>query len=148
MVIGASAGGTEALREFLESLPEDCPGLVIVQHMPERFTAAFANRLDSLCRINVKEAADNDAVVSWRAFIAPGNRLLKRSGSRSHVEEKDGPLVCRHRPRVDRRQTRRKHHRAHHKANAMAHSSCFSISTRTSKRSPPLLGVGQDNSEV
>jgi two-component system, chemotaxis family, protein-glutamate methylesterase/glutaminase len=101
--VGASTGGTEALREFLEVFPEDAPGIVIVQHMPEHFTAAFAKRLDSLCRINVKEAEDNDTVIRGRALIAPGNKhtLLKRSGARYYVEVKDGPLVCRHRPSVD-----------------------------------------------
>jgi two-component system chemotaxis response regulator CheB len=91
------------LRIFLESLPLDAPGVVIVQHMPERFTAAFAQRLDGLCRVTVKEAADNDTVIRGRALIAPGNRhtLLKRSGTRYYVEVKDGPLVCRHRPSVD-----------------------------------------------
>lgn len=103
VVIGASTGGTEALREFLEVLPEDTPGMVIVQHMPEHFTAAFARRLDSLCRVGVKEAADNDTVIRGRVLIAPGNRhtLLKRSGARYYVEVKEGPLVCRHRPSVD-----------------------------------------------
>ncbi len=103
VVVGASTGGTEALRIFLEMLPEDAPGTVIVQHMPETFTAAFARRLDSLCRVTVKEAQDNDTVVRGRALIAPGNRhtLLKRSGARYYVEIKDGPLVSRHRPSVD-----------------------------------------------
>lgn len=103
VVVGASTGGTEALKEFLEAFPEDAPGIVIVQHMPEHFTEAFAKRLDSLCRITVKEAADNDTVIRGRALIAPGNRhtLLKRSGARYYVEVKDGPLVCRHRPSVD-----------------------------------------------
>jgi two-component system chemotaxis response regulator CheB len=103
VVVGASTGGTEALKEFLEAFPEDAPGIVIVQHMPEHFTAAFAKRLDGLCRINVKEAEDNDSVIRGRALIAPGNRhtLLKRSGARYYVEVKDGPLVCRHRPSVD-----------------------------------------------
>jgi len=103
VVVGASTGGTEALREFLEALPENSPGIVIVQHMPEHFTAAFARRLDSLCRIGVKEAADNDTVLRGRALIAPGNKhtLLKRSGARYYVEVKEGPLVCRHRPSVD-----------------------------------------------
>ncbi len=103
IVVGASTGGTEALREFLEEFPEDAPGIVIVQHMPEHFTAAFAKRLDGLCRITVKEAEDNDTVIRGRALIAPGNRhtLLKRSGARYYVEVKDGPLVCRHRPSVD-----------------------------------------------
>jgi two-component system, chemotaxis family, protein-glutamate methylesterase/glutaminase len=103
VVIGASTGGTEALRVFLEALPADSPGIVIVQHMPEGFTSAFARRLDGLCRITVKEAADNDTVVRGRALIAPGNHhlLLKRSGARYYVEVKDGPLVSRHRPSVD-----------------------------------------------
>ena len=103
VVVGASTGGTEALRVFLESLPEDTPGIVIVQHMPENFTAAFAKRLDSICRVTVKEAQDNDTVVRGRALIAPGNHhmLLKRSGARYYVEIKDGPLVSRHRPSVD-----------------------------------------------
>lgn len=103
VVIGASTGGTEALKVFLEMLPEDAPGIVIVQHMPEHFTAAFAKRLDSICRVTVKEAADNDSVVRGRALIAPGNHhtLLKRSGARYYVEIKDGPLVSRHRPSVD-----------------------------------------------
>ncbi len=102
-VIGASTGGTEALRVFLEMLPEDTPGIVIVQHMPENFTAAFAKRLDSICRVTVKEAQDNDTVVRGRALIAPGNHhmLLKRSGARYFVEIKEGPLVSRHRPSVD-----------------------------------------------
>ncbi|MCP4715738.1 MAG: chemotaxis response regulator protein-glutamate methylesterase [Deltaproteobacteria bacterium] len=103
IVVGASTGGTEALRVFLESFPQDCPGIVIVQHMPEKFTSAFANRLNGICRITVKEAADNDTVVRGRALLAPGNRhaLLKRSGARYFVEVKDGPLVSRHRPSVD-----------------------------------------------
>jgi two-component system, chemotaxis family, protein-glutamate methylesterase/glutaminase len=103
IVVGASTGGTEALREFLEVLPQDAPGIVIVQHMPEHFTRAFAQRLDGLCKISVKEAEDNDTVIRGRALIAPGNRhtLLKRSGARYFVEVKDGPLVSRHRPSVD-----------------------------------------------
>jgi len=103
IVVGASTGGTEALRVFLEAFPADCPGIVIVQHMPEHFTASFAARLNELCHINVKEASDNDTIVRGRALIAPGNRhmLLKRSGARYYVEIKDGPLVSRHRPSVD-----------------------------------------------
>src|SRR5271165_804065 len=103
VVIGASTGGTEALRTVLEVLPADTPGIVIVQHMPEVFTRAFANRLDTLCQISVKEAESNDTILRGRALIAPGNRhlLLKRSGARYYVEVKDGPLVCRHRPSVD-----------------------------------------------
>src|SRR6202046_398805 len=103
VVIGASTGGTEALKTLLEALPSDAPGIVIVQHMPELFTRAFANRLDGLCSITVKEAETNDTVIRGRALIAPGNHhlLLKRSGARYYVETKDGPLVSRHRPSVD-----------------------------------------------
>ena len=103
IVVGASTGGTEALKDFLEALPLDTPGMVIVQHMPEHFTAAFARRLDGICNISVKEAENDDTVVRGRALIAPGNKhtLLKRSGARYYVEVKDGPLVCRHRPSVD-----------------------------------------------
>ncbi|MBI5190834.1 MAG: chemotaxis response regulator protein-glutamate methylesterase [Nitrospirae bacterium] len=103
VVVGASTGGTEALRVFLETLPYDAPGMVIVQHMPEKFTEALAKRLDGLCNINVKEAEDGDSVIRGRALIAPGNRhtLLKRSGASYFVQVKDGPFVCRHRPSVD-----------------------------------------------
>jgi two-component system chemotaxis response regulator CheB len=103
VLIGASTGGTEALRVVLEALPVDSPGVVIVQHMPEKFTTAFAGRLDRLCSIAVKEADNGDRVLRGLALIAPGNRhlLLKRSGARYFVEVRDGPLVCRHRPSVD-----------------------------------------------
>ena len=103
LVVGASTGGTEALSDFLQAMPLDAPGIVIVQHMPENFTRAFANRLDGICQISVKEAENNDTVLRGRALIAPGNRhtLLKRSGARYYVEVKDGPLVSRHRPSVD-----------------------------------------------
>lgn len=103
VAIGASTGGTEALRIFLEALPADAPGIVIVQHMPEKFTASFAERLNQLCRVTVKEAADGDSVIRGQALIAPGNKhlLLKRSGARYFVEVRDGPLVSRHRPSVD-----------------------------------------------
>lgn len=103
VAIGASTGGTEALKVLLEALPPDSPGMVIVQHMPEMFTRAFAKRLDSLCQITVKEAEPNDTVLRGRALIAPGNRhmLLKRSGARYYVEIREGPLVSRHRPSVD-----------------------------------------------
>jgi len=103
IVVGASTGGTEALRLLLEPLPADAPGIVIVQHMPELFTRAFANRLDSLCAVSVKEAETNDTVLRGHVLIAPGNHhmLLRRSGARYFVEIKDGPLVCRHRPSVD-----------------------------------------------
>ena len=103
LVVGASTGGTEALRVFLESMPLDAPGIVVVQHMPEHFTTAFAQRLNGICNISVKEAADNDPVLKGHALIAPGNRhiLLKRSGAKYMVQVKDGPLVSRHRPSVD-----------------------------------------------
>ncbi len=103
VAVGASTGGTEALREILEALPPDAPGLVIVQHMPEVFTRAFADRLNRTCRIEVKEAASDDRVLSGRALVAPGNRhtLLARSGGHYVVDVRDGPLVTRHRPSVD-----------------------------------------------
>ncbi|MBF0448526.1 MAG: chemotaxis response regulator protein-glutamate methylesterase [Magnetococcales bacterium] len=103
VMVGASTGGTEALRIFLEALPANSPPIVIVQHMPEAFTKPFANRLDSLCQIRVKEAEDNDLVERGLALIAHGGRhtLLKRTGSRYFVEVKEGPLVSRHRPSVD-----------------------------------------------
>ncbi|MCE1188876.1 MAG: chemotaxis response regulator protein-glutamate methylesterase [Ignavibacteria bacterium] len=103
IVIGASTGGTEALRVYLEMMPPDCPGIVIVQHMPENFTKAFARRLDNICKISIKEAENGDSVIRGRALIAPGNHhmLLKRSGTKYYVEIKDGPLVSRHRPSVD-----------------------------------------------
>jgi two-component system, chemotaxis family, protein-glutamate methylesterase/glutaminase len=103
VVVGASTGGTEALRDFLMAMPLDAPGIVIVQHMPQEFTARFAERLDKICGVTVKEAEDNDSVIRGQALIAPGNRhlLLKRSGARYYVEVRDGPLVSRHRPSVD-----------------------------------------------
>jgi two-component system, chemotaxis family, protein-glutamate methylesterase/glutaminase len=103
VALGTSTGGTQALEEVLTALPRVTPGIVIVQHMPEKFTAAFAARLDSLCRIEVKEAEHNDRVLPGRALIAPGGRhmLLKRSGAQYFVEVIDGPLVNRHRPSVD-----------------------------------------------
>jgi len=101
--VGASTGGTDALQVFLQNMPVDCPGILIVQHMPEFFTKSFANRLNDICKISVKEAENGDSVISGRALIAPGNHhmLLKRSGARYYVEVKDGPLVNRHRPSVD-----------------------------------------------
>ena len=103
IVIGASTGGTEAVRSVLEVMPQDAPGIVIVQHMPQGFTASFAKRLNELCKINVKEAKDGDTVLRGHALIAPGNchTLIKRSGARYFVEVRDGPLVARHRPSVD-----------------------------------------------
>jgi len=103
VAIGASTGGTEAITTVLRELPCDFPGTVIVQHMPEHFTAAFAKRLDSLCSASVKEAEDGDQVIAGRILIAPGDRhtMLKRVGDRYHVEVIEGALVCRHRPSVD-----------------------------------------------
>ncbi len=103
VAIGASTGGTEALRLFLEALPEEVPGVVVAQHMPEGFTAAFAKRLSKGCKIQVKEAAQGDRIVNGRALIAPGNRhtLVRRAGAGYHVEVVDGPLVSRHRPSID-----------------------------------------------
>ncbi|MDQ1093736.1 two-component system chemotaxis response regulator CheB [Xanthomonas sacchari] len=103
VAIGTSTGGTQALEEVLTALPRVSPGIVIVQHMPEKFTAAFAARLDALCQIAVKEAANNDRVVPGRALIAPGGKhmLLRRSGAQYFVEVLDGPPVNRHRPSVD-----------------------------------------------
>ena len=102
--IGASTGGTEALREILEALPANSPGIVIVQHMPESFTRAFAKRLDGLCQVDVKEAEDGDTVMRGRVLIAPGglrHTMLERQGARYVVSVREGPLVSRHRPSVD-----------------------------------------------
>ena len=102
--IGASTGGTEALREVLEALPANSPGIVIVQHMPESFTRAFAKRLNGLCQVDVKEAEDGDTVMRGHVLIAPGglrHTLLERQGARYVVSVKEGPLVSRHRPSVD-----------------------------------------------
>lgn len=103
IAIGASTGGTEALRMMLETFPADSPGIVIVQHMPELFTKQFAKRLDSLCKISVKEAENGDKVIRGQALIAPGAKhmLLKRSGANYYVEVLDGPLVNRHKPSID-----------------------------------------------
>ena len=103
VAIGTSTGGTQALEAVLTRLPRVCPGLVIVQHMPERFTAAFAERLNRLCQIEVREACHGDRVIPGRALIAPGGRhmLLTRSGAQYQVEIRDGPPVSRHRPSVD-----------------------------------------------
>jgi two-component system chemotaxis response regulator CheB len=103
VAIGTSCGGTQALEFVLSALPRVCPGMVVVQHMPEKFTAAFAERLDSICQIEVKEAQHGDRVIPGRALISPGGKhmLLQRSGAQYHVEVRDGPLVNRHRPSVD-----------------------------------------------
>ncbi|PKO87495.1 MAG: chemotaxis response regulator protein-glutamate methylesterase [Betaproteobacteria bacterium HGW-Betaproteobacteria-12] len=103
VAIGTSTGGTQALESVLTALPATAPGIVIVQHMPEKFTASFAERLNGLCEIDVFEAKDGQRVVPGRALIAPGGKhmLLKRSGAQYHVEVVDGPVVNRHRPSVD-----------------------------------------------
>lgn len=103
VAIGASTGGTEALRMVLTALPAACPGIVVVQHMPEKFTAAFAHRLDGLCAVRVKEAEDGDPVIAGQVLIAPGSRhmLVERIGKHYRVVIKDGPHVSRHRPSVD-----------------------------------------------
>jgi two-component system chemotaxis response regulator CheB len=103
VAIGTSTGGTQALEVVLVSLPRVCPGIVIVQHMPEKFTASFAERLNTLCQIEVREAKNNDRVIPGLALIAPGGKhmVVKRSGAFYHVEVADGPLVNRHRPSVD-----------------------------------------------
>jgi two-component system, chemotaxis family, protein-glutamate methylesterase/glutaminase len=103
VAIGTSTGGTQALQEVLSALPSVTPGIVIVQHMPPQFTAAFAARLDGLCEINVREAKDNDRVIPGAALIAPGGKhmMLKRSGAQYYVEVKEGPPVNRHCPSVD-----------------------------------------------
>ncbi|SMC44374.1 chemotaxis response regulator protein-glutamate methylesterase [Rhizobium sp. RU36D] len=101
--VGASTGGTEALREMLEKLPANTPGIIIVQHMPAGFTAAFSKRLNSLCEMEVKEAVNGDPVLRGHVLIAPGDHhmLLERQGARYHVSVRQGPLVSRHRPSVD-----------------------------------------------
>ena len=102
--IGASTGGTEALRAVLEALPANAPGIVVVQHMPESFTKAFARRLNSLCEVDVKEAEHGDTVMRGHVLIAPGglrHTMLERQGARYVVAVKEGPLVSRHRPSVD-----------------------------------------------
>jgi len=103
VAIGASTGGTQALEEILCALPRLSPGVVIVQHMPERITTAFAKRLNGLCEIEVREAESGDRVVPGTALIAPGGKhlVLKRSGAQYHVDVIDGPLVNRHKPSVD-----------------------------------------------
>ncbi|MEZ6960914.1 MULTISPECIES: chemotaxis response regulator protein-glutamate methylesterase [unclassified Aeromonas] len=103
IAIGTSTGGTQALEAVLTALPRVSPGIVIVQHMPEKFTASFAARLNGLCQIEVREAKNNDRVIPGLALIAPGGKhmLLKRSGAYYHVEVVDGPLINRHRPSVD-----------------------------------------------
>ena len=103
VAIGASTGGTEALKKVLTKMPPNSPGIVIVQHMPANFTTAFAARLNDLSQINVKEAEDNDSVTPGTALLAPGNfhMILRRSGGRYYVEVKTGPMVHHQRPAVD-----------------------------------------------
>jgi len=103
VVMGASTGGTQALQQILTSLPKTAPGIAVVQHMPEGFTKSFAGRLNELCEVEVKEAADQDVLQPGRVLIAAGDRhlLLRRSGSRFRVDVKNGPLVSGHRPSVD-----------------------------------------------
>lgn len=103
IAIGASTGGTEAIKEVLRRLPMNTPGILIVQHMPSHFTTAFAERLNQLCSMEVREARDGDSVLDGRALIAPGNfhMLLRRSGSKYYVNIKDGPFVHHQRPAVD-----------------------------------------------
>ncbi|MDO8931524.1 MAG: chemotaxis response regulator protein-glutamate methylesterase [Rhodocyclaceae bacterium] len=103
IAIGTSTGGTQALEAVLTKLPAVCAGIVIVQHMPEKFTALFADRLNGLCKLEVREAQNGDRVMPGRALIAPGGRhmMIKRFGAQYYVEVADGPLVNRHKPSVD-----------------------------------------------
>lgn len=103
IIVGASTGGTEAIREFLELLPPDIPGILITQHMPEAFTRSFARRLDGLCRITVKEAEDGERILPGHAYIAPGHShlLVRRSGANYMTELSQAAPVNRHRPSVD-----------------------------------------------
>ncbi|MFO7776251.1 MAG: chemotaxis-specific protein-glutamate methyltransferase CheB, partial [Candidatus Hydrogenedentota bacterium] len=103
VAIGASTGGTQALQQVLTAMPPNAPGIVIVQHMPEHFTRAFAERLNSICAVSVKEAESGDIVSPGKALIAPGNfhMTLRRSGAQYLVDVRSGPLVGRHRPSVN-----------------------------------------------
>ena len=103
IIIGASTGGTTAIQDFLEKMPSYCPGIVIVQHMPELFTRSFADRLNAICSITVKEGAQGDIITPGKAIIAPGNKhmMIRKNGTQYCVEINEGPLVNRHRPSVD-----------------------------------------------
>lgn len=103
VAIGSSTGGTDALLQIFQAMPHDCPGMVVTQHMPEHFTRSFADRLNSMCAPEIKEAEDGDGVFPGRILIAPGNNhlVLRRSGARYHAEVRSGPLVSSHRPSVD-----------------------------------------------
>jgi two-component system chemotaxis response regulator CheB len=129
--IGASTGGTEAVETILTAMPIDAPGIVVVQHMPELFTAAFASRLNDICQIEVKEAADGDLILPGRAFIAPGNRhtAIQRLRGNFAIEILDGPLVSRHRPSV----------------NVLFHSAAANVGPNAV--GVMLTGMGNDGSE-
>jgi two-component system chemotaxis response regulator CheB len=103
LIIGASTGGTEAIKSFLLQMPSDCPGILITQHMPAGFTKSFANRLDSICQISVKEAEGGERILPGHAYIAPGDKhlLLARSGANYVTQLSDAPAVNRHKPSVD-----------------------------------------------
>lgn len=103
IIIGASTGGTEAIKNFLMQMPSDCPGILITQHMPEGFTRSFAKRLDGLCKISVNEAVGGERVLPGHAYIAPGHShmLLARSGANYVTQLDNGEPVNRHRPSVD-----------------------------------------------
>ena len=103
IIIGASTGGTEAIKDILTKMPADAPGILVAQHMPEHFTKSFADRLDTICKISVKEAVDNERILPGHAYIAPGHShlLLKRSGANYMTKLDQGELVNRHRPSVD-----------------------------------------------
>jgi two-component system chemotaxis response regulator CheB len=103
IALGASVGGTDALRELLSALPADCPGVLVVQHMPEPFTRAFAERLNGVCQISVREAADGDHVLAGHALIAPGNQHMRLARERGvhTIRLGSDPPVRRHRPSVD-----------------------------------------------
>jgi len=103
VAVGASTGGVQALQVLLHRMPENAPGMIVVQHMPEHFTLSFANRLNRICQVEVKEAEDGDSIMPGRVLIAPGNwhTVLQKDKNLFRVEVKQGPLVCRHRPSVD-----------------------------------------------
>jgi two-component system chemotaxis response regulator CheB len=103
VAVGTSTGGTQALERVLTALPRDCPGIAVVQHMPEKFTAAFAERLNGLCEVEVREAVNGERLLPGHVFIAPGGKhlMLRRGGAYYYAEVIDGPLVNRHRPSVD-----------------------------------------------
>ncbi|RQO73290.1 chemotaxis response regulator protein-glutamate methylesterase [Aquitalea sp. FJL05] len=103
IAIGTSTGGTQALEYMLPRLPATCPGIAVVQHMPEKFTTSFAERLNRLAKVEIREACNGDRLLPGTVLIAPGGKhlLIKRNGAQYQAEVKDGPLVSRHRPSVD-----------------------------------------------